>query len=181
MSKAVLAKENILTNPILDELVKRFEEMTFFIPSPDLTKEIMSRLHYLETGNEFILPENNQALEIQRRIISEQLYTYLANISRKERARKEESLELKEVVNYNFDKAIGLDYEIEDKNLLDKISDEFILWLKERGGGFETGWGTIELVSEGRIKISRNSEDLEIFDLTDTQKKTFRPFRSNRQ
>ena len=180
MSQAVLAKEFILTNPILDELVKRFEEMTFFIPSPDLTKEIMSRLHYLETKNEFVLPENAQALEIQRKIISEQLYTYLANISRKERMISEESLELKEIVNYNFDKAIGLDYEAEDKHLLDKISDEFILWLKGEGGVFETGWGTIELVPESKVKISRNSEELEIFDLTDTKKKAFRPFRRNR-
>ncbi len=46
MTKAVVPKKEEITfkTKILDQLLKRFEGMSFFIPSLELTKEVVNRL-----------------------------------------------------------------------------------------------------------------------------------------
>lgn len=152
-------------NPIMEFLngiVRTIENKRFFEPSIELTREVINRLHVL-TNHEY--QSDASDIETQRRIISEQFYLYLINISKKPRIMDGEVISVKEMIDFNFDKAIGLAYEAEDRNIMDKFTSEFVNWLKKEKEEVDTGWGTIKLVSEDKVTISRFPSNAEYEDL----------------
>ena len=148
--KANLIKE--FAQEFFNGIVRTIEKKRFFEPSIELTREVINRLHVL-TNHEY--QSDASDIERQRRIISEQFYLYLINISKKPRIMDGEAISVKEMIDFNFDKAIGLAYEAEDRNILDKFTSEFVSWLRKEKGEVDTGWGTIKLISEDKVTMTR--------------------------
>lgn len=158
-----------LAKAIANGIVRIIENKRFFEPSVELTRDVINRLHVL-TDREY--QSDAADIEAQRRIVSEQFYLYLINISKKPKIMEGEAISVKEMIDFNFDKAIGLAYEEEDRSILDKFTSEFINWLRKEGEEVDTGWGTIKLVSEDQVTMLRFPSNAEYEDLTEPNKKS---------
>lgn len=180
MPQTVRKKENLimgLAQEFLNGIVRIIENKRFFEPSIELTREVINRLHVL-TGHEY--QSDISDIEAQRRVISKQFYLYLINISKKPRIMDGEAISVKEMIDFNFDKAIGLAYEAEDRNILDKFTSEFVNWLRKEKEEVDTGWGTIKLVSEDKVTMSRFPRNVEYEDLTAPNKQSRHNFESKK-
>ncbi|HXM50201.1 MAG TPA: hypothetical protein VN956_20335 [Pyrinomonadaceae bacterium] len=179
MPQTVPKKENLITEfaqEFFKGIVRTIENKRFFKPSIELTREVINRLHVL-TSREY--QSDTSDIEPQRRIISEQFYLYLINISKKPRIMDGEAISVKEMIDFNFDKAIGLAYEAEDRNILDKFTSEFVNWLRKEKEEVDTGWGTIKLVSEDKVTMIRFPSNAEYEDLKAPNKQSRHNFESN--
>src|SRR5215216_5628498 len=173
MPQTVPKKANLMefAQEFFKGIVRTIESKRFFEPSIDLTREVINRLHVL-TNHEY--QSDVSDIEAQQRIISEQFYLYLINISKKPRIIDGEAISVKEMIDFNFDKAIGLAYEAEDRNILDKFTSEFVSWLRKEKGEVDTGWGTIKLVSEDKVTMTRFHTNAEYEDLKAPNKQSRR-------
>lgn len=172
------AEKKEVSMDFLNELVERFEEMRFFAPSELLTRKVIERLQSLSGIDS---SGSSEIFQVQQILIAEQFYLYLASISKKPRALNGDSIKIKEIIDFNFDKAIGLAYEAEDRSILDEFTEEFNSWLKDQGGEVNAGWGTINLTSEASITLKRfSTSNEEEIDLLNTAKRSRQPFRGER-
>lgn len=145
------------------------EELRFFFPSQSLTTRIADRVESLEIeatraldinqeSGEMVdsgpgkpatddelgeedLPVSNRDSEVllQRRILAETLYYYLARLSESREVTMGEKLSIREWITKGMGDALGL---LEDDALLKELSDDFQAWIAETGN-FTAGWGEI--------------------------------------
>ena len=158
MAEAVLERLRI---KYFEELIEFFEKTRFFKPSEELTKLIVARAKHLRNRRRgvFITEQsaespNSEAISLQEKLIGEQIYHYLAMISKSPQAINGNKLDLQEIISFGVGKSVGLSSENEDKQLLLALSSEFSKWI-EQEGGFQTGWGEIHNAGEGSILTER--------------------------
>jgi hypothetical protein len=147
-----------------DDLIDFIEAVRFFAPSPELTLKIAERLKFLIEREKPFLKEATEKIDStkemidgQKKMISEQLFAYLAIKADSKAALSKESLPISRLFGFGFGKSIGLSNEEEDAELLSDLSKEFFIWI-ERIGSFPTGWGEIEFDGDQYVKLLRKNE-----------------------
>ncbi len=144
----------------IEDLIKFFDETRFYRPSLKLTEKIVERLYSLDNLNKrkgYI--RNDRDLAIQQKLFGEQVYLYLANLSKTPEANKGKGLNLETEINEWFGKSIGLANESKDKEILLDLADDFNKWI-ENQETFLTDWGKINSVGNKNVVLERfNKED----------------------
>lgn len=163
------------------------EEIKFFFPSKSLTIRIADRVESVEldatralnkkqesgeqdessTGNasaaeypaEGNLASSNSDSEVllQRRLLAEALYYYLAWLSESREATMGERLCIREWVTKGMGDALGL---AENDDLLKEFSDQFQAWIAETVT-FTAGWGEIIWAGGGDMHLEAFPAELE--------------------
>lgn len=150
----------------------------FFLPSETLTERIADRVESLEFEATEALKEkpeyaepldsslgdvypedlgdpgspeesSDQEVMLQRRMLAEALYYYLARLSESSQATRGEALSVGERIATGMGAALGLR---DNDALLKELSEEFQYWIAETGI-FTAGWGNIIWAGDGSIHL----------------------------
>lgn len=125
----------------IQELIKFFEDIPFFIPLERLTEGYIRRLHELESRT--YVPDK-RSLDLQQKYLGQQVYLYLATLSKTPESLNGEAVDLDEHLNTDyFRSSIGLGNTEDDKLIILMLVKQFIDWLRDDNDGFRTEWGSI--------------------------------------
>jgi hypothetical protein len=147
----------------VENLHEIFENMKFFAPSRELTKDIVTRLAILDNRKNYV-SDDEETLFLQRRFLGEQIYLYLATLSKTPEAINDEPINIEGGFNSWFGKSIGLSTEETDNKLRLRIAEEFYDWIEGKNS-FTTGWGKIDWVPDSCITLKR-------FDIEESEEGT---------